>query len=111
MINSSDTLENLALMILPSLVSAIVGWFFGRRKTNAESNALEIENVDKGLAVYRKMIEDLSQKIQSLQTNQNKLEAEHQEMKLKLQESESENAKLRKRIIALEKMKNHNEKN
>ncbi len=55
------------LNILAPIATAVVGWFIGKRKTNAEASQSEIENVEKALGIYRNIIEDLNSKIQALE--------------------------------------------
>nr|WP_314290309.1 cell wall anchor protein [uncultured Capnocytophaga sp.] len=44
------------------LLSAWVGWLFGRPKQKVELQASELDNVDKAIHIYREMIDDLSLK-------------------------------------------------
>lgn len=46
-------------VLIASFVSALVGWFFGRPREKVELQGGELDNVDKAVEIYRKMIEDL----------------------------------------------------
>lgn len=99
----ADTIMRLTTDILPPALTAVLGWYFGKRKSKAEAVESEVENVGKGLELYRIMIDDLKNRQQLLQENIKRLEEEYSDLKRKLEASEAENAKLRKRIVALEK--------
>lgn len=47
-------------------ISTIVGYIAGNRKSNAEANALEIENVKDVISVYTTAINDLKVEIKEL---------------------------------------------
>jgi hypothetical protein len=47
-------------------ISTIVGYIAGNRKSNAEANALEIENVKEVISVYTTAINDLKAEIKEL---------------------------------------------
>ena len=47
-------------------ISTIVGYIAGNRKSNAEANALEIENVKEVISVYTSAINDLKAEIKEL---------------------------------------------
>lgn len=49
--------------ILTAIISAFVAWFFARKKNEAEANSLELDNVDKAIAIWRKLAQDLEAKI------------------------------------------------
>lgn len=83
---------------LGTLGGGFVTWLFGRRKQKAETKSSELENVEKALEIYRKILEDNSQQILSLKTEVNKLEN-------KLDTITEENRLLKKRISEIE---NHN---
>lgn len=99
----SDTILQLISDILPPAASAALGWYIGKRKSKAEAVKSEVENIGEGLALYRVMIDDLKIRLQTLQDDIRKLEVEYSDLKKKLEISETDNAKLRKRIVALEK--------
>lgn len=75
--------------IIPPAATAVGGWWFGRRKTNAEAVTSEMDNVDKALAIYRTMITDLGEKILALEERVKKLQAA-------LSEAEDENRRLKR---------------
>ncbi|WP_172914048.1 cell wall anchor protein [Capnocytophaga canis] len=45
--------------LIASFISGLAGWFFGRPKEKIELQGGELDNVDKAVEIYRKMIEDL----------------------------------------------------
>lgn len=80
---------------LGTLGGGLVTWLFGRRKQRAETKTSELENVEKALEIYRKILEDNSQQITSLKDEVRKLEE-------KLDLLTEENRLLKKRISELE---------
>lgn len=83
---------------LGTLGGGFVTWLFGRRKQKAETKSNELENVEKGLEIYRKMLDDLKAEISSLKQEVHTLEN-------KVSDLLQENRSLKTRISELE---NHN---
>ena len=61
-------------MIIAPLLTAVVGWLIGRRKSNAEAVASELTNVEKALEIYRGIIAELRLEVKGLQTQVSELE-------------------------------------
>ena len=57
-----ETLKEPLLAFISLFLSTLVGWLFGRRKQQAETQTTELDNVDKAVKIYREMIEDLGTK-------------------------------------------------
>lgn len=76
------------LTFLTPIASAIVGWMLGKRKTNAEAIASEMENVEKALRIYREMVTDLGDKV-------TRLENELTNLRKQLYETLEENRRLK----------------
>lgn len=76
-INPMETLKEPLLAFISLFLSTLVGWLFGRRKQQAETQTTELDNVDKAIHIYRQMIDDLSQKyahaIEELHTAQQRI--------------------------------------
>lgn len=60
-------LESILTQIIAPLLTAVVGWLIGRRRSNAEAVASELANVEKSLAIYRGIIADLEAKVERLE--------------------------------------------
>lgn len=61
--------------VIAPLVTGLVVWFTARRKndadankTEAEASLSELQNVEKALAIYRSVIDDLSRKVKELES-------------------------------------------
>lgn len=71
-------LLSLLFSIVTPIASGIAGWLVGRRKMRAEASGSEIENIERGLKIYRDIVEDLSRKIKEMESRlaelQNKLD-------------------------------------
>ena len=48
------------------IITALAGYFFGLRKTNAETDTIVIDNVKELLGVYSQTIQDLKTEIREL---------------------------------------------
>lgn len=80
---------------LGTLGGGFVTWLFGRRKQKAETKSSELENVEKGLEIYRIMLEDMKAEISSLKQEVHTLEN-------KVSDLLQENRSLKTRISELE---------
>ena len=49
-----------------SFFSALVTWFFTRRKNNAEAKKSELDNVENAIAIWREMAQQLAVELSSL---------------------------------------------
>ncbi|MGB7527699.1 MULTISPECIES: hypothetical protein [Sphingobacterium] len=62
-------IESLLIPLITSIAGAFSGWFFGRRKQTAEAVQSELESVEKAVAIWREIAQDLKKELaeQSLQ--------------------------------------------
>ncbi len=51
--------------LIAGLITGFVGWFFGRKKASAEVETNQIENAEKLLDYYRKMVDDLGSRLEN----------------------------------------------
>ena len=86
-----QTLWSVVSYALTSAISALVGWFFTRRKYNAEVESTRVQNFDAAIDAYKKMYEDM---IDDLKTQNGELKEEVENLKQELSEN-------RKQIITL----------
>ena len=52
-----EILKEPLLAFISLFLSTLVGWLFGRRKQQAETQTTELDNVDKAIHIYRQMID------------------------------------------------------
>ena len=52
---NSDTL----ITGIVSVATGLIGYFTGKKKTDAEANGQTIDNVEKALAIYKDIIDDM----------------------------------------------------
>ena len=77
------------LMVLVSgVISALVGWFIGKRKSEAETDNVVLKNLEASVNLYREIIQDLKTEIEALNVKilelENKIDILHNEnIKLK----------------------------
>ncbi|WP_343530838.1 hypothetical protein [Pedobacter sp.] len=58
-----DFFKNYLSELALAVIGAFVGWFFQRKKQQAEVRGSEIENAEKGLQYYRQMVDDLGSRL------------------------------------------------
>lgn len=65
-------IDTLFVPILTTLAGAFSGWFFGRRKQQAETMHSELQTIEKAVAIWREIAQDLKKELaaQSLQINE-----------------------------------------
>lgn len=80
-------------MIITGLISAlttIVGYFLGKRKSNAETDSIVISNVKELLGVYSNTINDLKNEIKELKDKIDKYEEQIDNMSLEIHQLRKE---------------------
>lgn len=104
-------MKELLLIIIPSIVSSVLTWFFYRKKYVAETQTNELDNVQKALAIYRDTIldlktdlEDLRKKITEVVEENEALGKQMEELRKELKCTRTEN----KRFLAALKQNNIN---
>ena len=77
------------MIVIPSIITAVVGWFIGRRRENVDLCGDRLDDLEKSIKVYNVIIDDMSTKIENLTTHISKLE-------IKIQQLLAENKKLKR---------------
>lgn len=95
-------IDNLGVLIA-GIASAAGGWFFGRKKANAETDSVQIENFDKGLVYYQKLVDDLGVRLERAISALNLSEIEKQEVIRKFSEATDQIHELEKKVENLTK--------
>lgn len=49
---------------LATVITGFGGWFFGRKKATVDVEGVQIENFDKGLLYYQKLVDDLGVRLE-----------------------------------------------
>lgn len=95
--------------ILIAFFTALITWFFARRKNAAEVDSMELDNVDKATGIWRQLAEDLKLEVDTLRNNQQRILteqslilSENRELNQKVNDLTTQNAKLTKEIRTLE---------
>lgn len=83
----NDTL----ILLISNVLTAIAGWFVGKRKVNAETDNQVLRNLELAVNLYKNIIDDLKQeihdlnlKVQDLEKKIDELHAENKILKSKL---------------------------
>lgn len=80
MINT-DIIFDIITPLITGIISAWGGWFFARKKYDAEVDNQKLENIDKAVQVYQKLLDDVNERLgESLEKNK-KLETEVLELR------------------------------
>lgn len=79
------------LLFLSNAITAIAGWWVGKRKVNAETDNQVLKNLELAVNLYKNIIDDLKQeihdlnlKVQDLEKKIDELHAENKILKSKL---------------------------
>lgn len=81
-------MKEILFIIIPTIVSAIIGYIVGLRKENVDLCGQRLDALEKSIGVYNTIIEDMSGKIESLTLEIKQLET-------KIKELVTENKKLK----------------
>ena len=87
-----DNVIEKLLYVFSTVAVSLVTYFMGKRKQEAETDSTTLDNLEKSLEIYQKMINDMSNKIDVLSAKINELEAtveklykENKQLKSKVQ--------------------------
>lgn len=78
--------DNWLTATIASAVSALVTWFFHRRKQAAEAQASELDNVQTAIRIYRKATEDLQKELKASREVMSDLRKTNEELQKKVNE-------------------------
>lgn len=70
------------LLFLSNGLTAIVSWFAGRRKSNAETDNQVLRNLELSISLYKQIIDDLKKEIHDLNIKVQELEKMVEELML-----------------------------
>ena len=74
--------------IIMTVVTTLIGYFVGKRKSNAETDNQVLRNLELSINLYKSMIDDLRTEIRDLNTK-------IQELEIKVDSLKEENKKLK----------------
>jgi uncharacterized coiled-coil protein SlyX len=81
-------MNEILTVVIPSIVTAIIGYFVGFRKNNVDICGARLDELEKSLVVYNNIIRDMSEKITDLrgeikllEDSVNKLMSENRKLK------------------------------
>jgi len=73
-------MKELLYIIIPTIVSAVVGYFVGLRKENVDLCGERLDALEKSIGVYNTIIDDMSKKIEGLTKEIKQLETKIKEL-------------------------------
>lgn len=91
-----SVVEIIISILSSSVVVSIITFFLTKKKYRAEVYQQNLENVDKAVAIYQKMLDDINERYTSL-------EAKYTELQAKYLESEKRNLELSSTINIMSK--------
>jgi predicted nucleic acid-binding Zn-ribbon protein len=77
------------LLLISNGLTALAGWFVGRRRSNAETDNQVLRNLELSIGLYKNIIDDLKQEIHELNIKIQTLES-------KVEDLMNENKKLKR---------------
>ena len=80
--------------IIMTIVTTVIGYVVGRRKSNAETDNQVLKNLELSIGLYKNMIDDLRTEIRELNVK-------IQELEIKVDSLKEENKKLKYNITDL----------
>lgn len=80
--------NNMIEQIIMTVVTTLIGYFVGRRRTNADTDNQILRNLELSIGIYTKIIEDLKSEI-------HQLNHKVQDLENKVEELMKENKKLK----------------
>jgi cell division protein FtsB len=110
-----NELISILLTVVLSSITGFFGWLFGRRKSKADAQSVELENVAKAVEIWREAAENLNEQLRiyndqylAIRDENIKLRSNIAELTAKVDSLTYENASLRKEI---EKLKSNGGRN
>jgi len=82
-------MDNTMLLLVSNALTGVAAWFVGKRKTNAETDNIVLQNLESSVNLYKLIIDNLRDEIKLLNGKMEQMEA-------KIDELTQENVKLRK---------------
>jgi archaellum component FlaC len=73
-------MKDILIIVIPSLLSAFTGWVLGYRKQNIDLCSDRLDELEKSINVYNKIISDMSEKIDGLRKEITRLETQIQDL-------------------------------
>ena len=80
---------NMIEQIIMTVVTTLIGYFVGKRKSNAETDNQVLKNLELSIGLYKNMIDDLRVEIRELNVK-------IQDLEKKVEELMNENKKLKR---------------
>lgn len=77
------------LLLVSNALTGVAAWFVGKRKTNAETDNIVLQNLESSVNLYKLIIDNLRDEIKLLN-------GKMEQMEVKIDELTQENVKLRK---------------
>lgn len=81
-------MNNEILLLISNTLTALAGFFFGRRRVNAETDNQVLKNLELSINIYAELVKNLKEEIHSLNLK-------IQELEKKVDELHTENKKLK----------------
>ncbi|MCZ2393423.1 MAG: hypothetical protein LC105_06185 [Chitinophagales bacterium] len=93
----------LSYLIAP-IATAVLAWVLARRKYSVETDGMQLDNLEKSLDIYKKMVEDLSLRVEMLSKGLNEIREEND---LLLTENRSLKRKINSMAKEIKDLKNY----
>lgn len=77
---------NSLIAFLGTVFGGIIGWFTGKKRSNAETDAIEIGNFAKGFETYQQLLDDLKNRLIAVEKSNSDLAKELHKCKKDMQQ-------------------------
>lgn len=101
-----DIWKELLLLFGTNGITGWTSWFFGRRKSNAETDSTIIENLQQSLAFYKDICDDNQRRLDENQRRIDEMQRQLEEKQKQLNDALRQNIELQKEIIKLRSSEN-----
>jgi peptidoglycan hydrolase CwlO-like protein len=68
------------ILLISNILTAVAGWFIGRRKSNAETDNTILQGVEQSVSIYKDVVDSLKIEIERLHVKIDQLEKKIEEL-------------------------------
>lgn len=101
-----DIWKELLLLFGTNGITGWTSWFFGRRKSNAETDSTIIENLQQSLTFYKDICDDNQRRLDENQKRLDEIQRQLEEKQRQLNDALRQNIELQEEIIKLRSSEN-----
>jgi septal ring factor EnvC (AmiA/AmiB activator) len=100
---NTPAILSLFIPVATAATGILMGWFLGRKRANAETNLLELQNLQKLIEIWQKMAKDIKEEYENLKEENKFLISQMSELEKKMDALKDENDKLLRALKEIKK--------